>query len=391
MTKTNFRLIVPMVGKGSRFSSMGFAMPKPLIMVDDRTIIEHSMGSFSIPDTCELIFIVRSEHVTNFAIDKFLKLKFGEKTKVVSVDKETRGSVETVLEARGEFEDQVPMAVWCSDVFFGDGKFTPEPKEVNRSLNYTLTTKANSPGYSYIKSDNRGLVTLVAEKKVISEQANLGYYAFESGKLFCEYADKMIKSQYLVNGEFYLAPLYNLLISDGLRVTFEEIGRSHFFGTPKEMEFYRECVLKRFGHGKIALAADHSGYELKEALKVVLGELGLDFVDCGAFSDSPSDYATYSKVLIEGIKRGDCSHGFLLCRSANGQAIFANKFKHIRCAYVFDEWTAKHSVEHNCANVFAIPSHYVKGDLLKSIVETLKKAEFQGGRHENRVRQILDL
>lgn len=388
----NYRLIVPLLGKGSRFADEGFSMPKPLILVDDKTIIEHSMSSFDIRENCELIFLVRSEHVTNFSMDRFLKQKFGERTVVVSVNGDTRGSVESVLKAEHLINDDIPLAIWCSDVFFGDGGVIPGPDEINGCLNYVYTTTANSPAYSYIKTDEDGFVTEVAEKMVISNKANLGYYAFESGKVFIHYAKKMIHDGTKTNGEFYLAPLYNLLISDGFKVTYRDFEKSHFFGNPRELKFYKECVLNKFRDSKcIAIASDHSGYELKEELKDVLTSQGFKFVDCGAFSDSPSDYATYSKILVEQIGNGNCSHGFLICRSANGQAIYANKYKHIRCAYVFDEWTAKHSIEHNCANVFALPSKYVNNEMLEIILNRLKESTFQGGRHEDRMRRILDV
>lgn len=386
------RLVVPLVGKGSRFAELGYSMPKPLILIDDKTIIEHSMASFIIPESCQLIFIVRTEHINNYHIDAFLKQKFGNNTVIVSVDGDTRGSVESVLKAKEFINDELPLAIWCSDVFFGDGKTIPNNEKINDTLNYVYTTKANSPAYSYVKIDSNNYLTEVVEKKVISDNANLGYYAFESGKLFVKYANEMINSDYKSNGEFFLAPLYNLIIRDNIKVSYKEFERSHFFGTPKEMQFYKECVLNVFDNTKtIAISCDHSGYDLKESLKTILQKKGIKFVDCGTFSREPSDYATYSKILVEQIKNKNCSHGFLICRSANGQAIYANKYKHIRCAYIFDEWTAKHSIEHNCANVYAIPSRYIDEKHLEDIVYVLLKSRFQGGRHENRVRQILDI
>lgn len=385
------RLVVPLLGKGSRFSESGFSMPKPLIMVDDKTIIEHSMSSFHLEDTTEIIFIVREEHATNFGIDSFLSQKFGKNIKIVKVCEETRGSVESVLKARHLIDDLLPLSIWCSDVYFegeDSKKFKPNNSFIDGSLNYVLTTKANSPAYSYIKTDGKHVVE-VAEKKVISNQANLGYYNFSSGKLFCEYADKMISLDYRTNNEFFIAPIYNLLVADGLEVTHKEFQKTHFFGTPKELFFYRNCVLKDIKKSKIALSSDHSAFGLKT--KALHYLKGFECVDCGAYNDSPSDYVTYSKILIEQIKNGVCDFGFLFCRSANGQAIYANKYNFVRCAYVFDEWTAKHAIEHNCANVFAIPSQYVNDEELIKIFTTIFESKFQGGRHENRVRQIFDI
>jgi RpiB/LacA/LacB family sugar-phosphate isomerase len=384
------RLVVPLLGKGSRFSDCGFTMPKPLIMVDCRTIIEHSMDSFDLSDETEIIFIVRTEHITNFGIDSFLLQKFSKNVKIVSVSEETRGSVESVLKARQFIEDELPLSIWCSDVYFENNleKFKPSTLPINGTLNYVLTTKANSPSYSYIKTQD-DFVVEVAEKKVISNHANLGYYSFSSGKLFCSYADRMIDENYKTNGEFFIAPIYNLLISDGLLVSHKEFEKCHFFGTPKELQFYKSCVLKDIKKSKIAISSDHSGYDLKNIMVELLE--GHEFVDCGAYNDNSSDYVTYSKILIEQIKSGVCDFGFLFCRSANGQAIYANKYNFIRCAYVFDEWTAKHAIEHNCANVFAIPSQYVDKVMLRKIILTIFDSKFQGGRHENRVRQILDV
>lgn len=398
MNKIN--LVVPIAGLGKRFKDEGYAIPKPLIHIKDKTIIEHSMESIRWKD-CNLIFIVRSEDVANFNIDQYLKQKFGPDTKVIQVSYQTQGSVCSVLLAAEYINNDSPLCVWCSDVYFemkissilssaGPIRFDPY-KDVPEHLDgFLLTFKSNSSNYSYVKLNEAGFVEKVAEKMVISEWANAGLYFFRRGSQFVKYAIQMIEKNDKTNSEFYLAPMYNYLISDGLKVGTKEVEKIHIFGTPSEYRFYKDCVLNHFGCGVIGIACDHSAYELKERLKEILDGMKLHYIDYGTYSERAADYVDYSSLLIKGMKEGDCTHGFLLCRTGAGQNMFANRFKHIRSVLINDNFTAEMAISHNCANVFCIPSKYVTKEQLWEMIGVLSVTSFSGGRHEVRVRKIME-
>ena len=101
-----------------------------------------------------------------------------------------------------------------------------------------LTFTANSADHSYSAYGNDGIVTNVIEKEVISKEANVGLYHFGTGKLFMKYAREMIDNNILVKNEFYIAPMYNLMIRDGLKITAANTEKMHVLGTPHQFEFF---------------------------------------------------------------------------------------------------------------------------------------------------------
>jgi hypothetical protein len=206
-------------------------------------------------------------------MDEILRMKFGDDIKVVVLDHLTRGSVESCLYASEYIDNDAPLVIHTLDI-----EFAPvfDPKIVGSLLadGVLLTFKSNSANYSYAKCDDENYVTETAEKKAISSDACVGIYGFKRGSDFCKYAKKMIADDIRTNNEFYIAPLYNLLIKNGLKIITHPVDKMHVFGTPDEFNFYKKNVVKRFGDKPFALCCDHSGYEAKELFKSVLKGLG---------------------------------------------------------------------------------------------------------------------
>lgn len=136
---------------------------------------------------------------------------------------------------------------------------------------------------------------------------------------------------------------------------------------------------------KIALAADHGGFELKEKIKSFLEKEGHDVNDMGCHSTDSVDYPDYAEKAVEAIKSGDCLMGILICGTGIGMSIAANREQYIRAALCWDEETARLSREHNNANMLCIGARVLSTDQALSIIDMWLNAKFQGGRHQLRI------
>lgn len=381
-----YNLLLPIAGKAQRFLDAGFTMPKPLILANHKHVIDWSLDSINYSE-CNLIFIVRLDHIYNFSIDKILKQKYGNDIQIVVVDKVTRGALETCVLAEKYIDNTIPLYIYTPDVYF-EPQFNPScvGDDVDGFL---LTFLANSPDHSYSDCDINGKVSRVVEKEVISEHANVGLYYFKTGKDFLKYGKEVIDNNMLVKNEFYIAPMYNLMIRDGLNVTCHDTEKMHVLGTPETFKFFCDRVTARFGKKPIALSCDHSGYELKEKAKTILEMKGIEYIDVGTYVNKSCDYYDYVSQAVTLIHSNECDHAISFCRSGQGVNLSANKCADIISALVFDSYTAEYSIRHNCANHFAIPSKYVDVKTLEEIIDKLCVTTFDGGRHFTRLNKFL--
>jgi len=378
-------LLVPIAGKGQRFVDDGFHMPKPLIMVDDKHIIDWSFLSIN-KDEYDIVFVVRKEHIYNFGMDTILRNKFGEDIKIVETDKITSGTVASCLLAKDFINNEQELVIYTLDVHF-QNKFSINDVD-KESDGFILTFKANNPAYSYAELDDNGLVLRTAEKEVISENAAVGIYYFKEGSTFVKYAEEMVDKNLRTNNEFYVCPLYNLMIKDGLKVRTKQVEKMYLMGTPTELNFFKNHVNKKFGEKPIALCSDHSGFELKEITKQILDERGLKYIDFGTYVKKDCDYNDYVKSVAQFIQDKYCDFGFVFCRSGQGVNMSANKQKGIRSSLISDEWTAEMAVRHGCSNVFAFSEKNIDKDLMEKCIHKIQHNTFDGGRHINRVQRL---
>ena len=142
---------------------------------------------------------------------------------------------------------------------------------------------------------------------------------------------------------------------------------------------------------KIALGADHAGFEEKEKLKKTLDELGVEYEDVGTFSTDSVDYPDFAQKVGEKVESGEAEQGILVCGSGIGVAIAANKMHGIRAAQAWNEETARLARQHNNANVLTIGARVIAEEEIPKIVKAWFSADFEGGRHEKRVEKIMDL
>ncbi|NRF39260.1 ribose 5-phosphate isomerase B [Pedobacter foliorum] len=137
---------------------------------------------------------------------------------------------------------------------------------------------------------------------------------------------------------------------------------------------------------KIAIGADHAGFEYKELLKSYLADF--EVKDFGTHSSQSVDYPDFAHPVASAVESGEYAFGVLVCGSANGVAITANKHQQVRAAICWLNELAALSRQHNNANVLCIPARFVSEDLAKEMTTTFINTPFEGGRHEGRVGKI---
>jgi ribose 5-phosphate isomerase B len=139
---------------------------------------------------------------------------------------------------------------------------------------------------------------------------------------------------------------------------------------------------------KIAIGCDHAGYELKAAIITHFKALGHDITNYGTDGPDSVDYPDFAHPVCEDVETEKADLGVLICGSANGMAMSANKHQNVRCALSWLPEIAALGRQHNNANVVAIPARFVTKTLGIDIAETFINEKFEGGRHERRVNKI---
>lgn len=139
---------------------------------------------------------------------------------------------------------------------------------------------------------------------------------------------------------------------------------------------------------KIAVGADHRGYNAKSLVKSLLSELGHEVVDVGTDSTKACDYPDAAYSASRAVRDGECELGVLFCGTGIGMCMSANKVRGIRAALCHDELTTEMARRHNNANVLCLPADLVGDALVRRIVEVWLKTPFEGGRHDQRVNKI---
>ena len=133
--------------------------------------------------------------------------------------------------------------------------------------------------------------------------------------------------------------------------------------------------------------SDHAGFEMKEHLRHFLNEAGFDVIDKGTYSAESTDYPDFAHAVAREVEGGEAT-GILLCGSANGVAIAANRHIGVRAAICWMEEIAKMARQHNNANIICIPARYINNSLAETMTSVFLETEFEGGRHQRRVEKI---
>lgn len=142
---------------------------------------------------------------------------------------------------------------------------------------------------------------------------------------------------------------------------------------------------------KIAIAADHGGFELKNILRDYLCEKGNEVIDLGTNSSDSVDYPDYALLCTKEVVQKNVDFGILVCGTGVGISIAANKVKGIRCALCPSPEIAALTKQHNNANIISLGGRFTSPDVAKKIVDAYMSAEFEGDRHQKRINKISDI
>ncbi len=139
---------------------------------------------------------------------------------------------------------------------------------------------------------------------------------------------------------------------------------------------------------KICISSDHAGYEVKEFIKELIIKSKISIIDLGPFVKKSVDYPDFAKKVSNRISKKKSDIGILVCGSGTGMAISANKTRGIRAAVGYNLKSTQLSRQHNNANILCLGSRLTKKKDIKKIVSTFLKTEFEGGRHNRRIKKI---
>lgn len=235
-------IVIPMAGEGSRFVNAGFTDPKPLIPVRGKPMIELVVRNIAPKQQHRFIFICQASHAKAYGLNSFLH-GIAPNSEVVQLEGTTEGALCSVLAARQYIDSESPLVIANSDQLIESGidDFYDHWMAVDLD-GLILTMRATDAKWSFAAVRSDGLVSEVAEKRPISNEATVGVYGFRRGCDFVSAADDMIAKNLRVNNEFYVAPVYNQLIEKGARVGVYNIGdvgvRMRGLGTPEDLATY---------------------------------------------------------------------------------------------------------------------------------------------------------
>tara|TARA_B100000963_G_scaffold324156_1_gene309457 strand:- start:5375 stop:6745 length:1371 start_codon:yes stop_codon:yes gene_type:complete len=232
----NLNILIPMAGAGSRFEKAGYTFPKPLIDVKGKPMIQVVVENLNID--ANYIYVVQSSHRKKYNLDTLLNL-ITPGCKIVEVEGITEGAACTALLAKEYINNDTPLFFANSDQFveWDSNEFMYKMQETN-SDGGIVSFKGTHPKWSFAKTNDKGIVTEVAEKNPISNTATVGYYYWKKGSDFVKYAEEMIEDNIRVNGEFYVCPVYNQAIKDNKQIRTFNISKMWGLGTPEDLNYY---------------------------------------------------------------------------------------------------------------------------------------------------------
>ena len=232
------KILIPMAGEGSRFAKEGYTFPKPLVDVGGIPMIQAVVQNLDFD--AEYIFLVRQEHLSKYEglPDTLHRITNGN-FKIVAVDGLTEGAACTALLAKEYIDNDEDLLIANSDqvIEYEKENFKTLKNMTNvDAIVYTFNDV--HPKWSFVKTNSRGYITEVAEKKPISNIATCGVYWYRKGSDFVKHAEEMIEKNIRVKNEFYIAPVYNELIRTGKSLIPFYVHKMWGIGTPEDLAVY---------------------------------------------------------------------------------------------------------------------------------------------------------
>jgi NDP-sugar pyrophosphorylase family protein len=235
-------IVMPMAGRGNRFVEAGFDVPKPLIDVRGRPMYAWATDGLPLDEAHRLIFICLAEHLTNRALEADIRTRYAAHDPViVPLDHVTQGQACTVLEARQWIDNDEPLLIFNADTYCPTTVADAARRFGPQAAGILDLFRADGEKWSFARLDADDRVSETAEKRRISDWASTGLYYFRRGSDFVRHGQAMIDENDRSGNEFYVAPIYNRLIAEGLEVRGNRVDKVWVLGTPEDLSrFERE-------------------------------------------------------------------------------------------------------------------------------------------------------
>ena len=233
MKKIN--ILIPMAGNGQRFLDAGYDLPKFLIDIFGKPMIENVVNSLSLDGN--YIYIVQKKHYNQYNLELLLN-SITPGCTIIQLDEKTDGAARTTLYAEKIINNDSPLIIFNSDqIIEWDSKSFENFIDHNLD-GVVVTFKAEGPKWSYVKINDLGLINEVAEKIQISNDATAGVYYWSKGSDYVTSAKQMIEKNIKVNNEFYVAPVYNEAILNNKKIYAFPLKKMWAVGTPEDLKIY---------------------------------------------------------------------------------------------------------------------------------------------------------
>jgi len=232
-------IVLPIAGRGSRFAVAGYAQPKPLIEIHGTPMISLVAANVRPMRSHRFIFIAQYEHLETTHLREVLQ-RSAPGCAILGIDGITQGAACTALAAKLLINNDDPVMFANSDQYVdADINTYLGTMDSTGADGLIMTFPASDPKWSFVGRDAHGAVSRVVEKEVVSHEATVGIYNFRRGRDFVAAAERMIARNRRVNGEFYVAPVYNEMIEDGAKIVTHDIGsRMYGLGIPADLEAF---------------------------------------------------------------------------------------------------------------------------------------------------------
>lgn len=252
-------IVIPMAGRGSRFANAGYTVPKPLIPVGGKPMIQWVIDNIRPAREHRFIFLCLEEHLMKYPDVPRTLDALCPACRIVNVDRVTEGAACTVLLARDEIDNEEPLMIANSDQWVDfDVNAYLQAGDLGGVDGLIMTFWSDHPKWSYCRMREDGSVSECVEKQVVSNEATVGIYNFRRGSDFVRAADRMIERDLRVNNEFYVAPTYNQLIEEGQRIVTYNVGREYDgmwgLGIPEDLEIFMRT--EHFGRLKAEMGGE---------------------------------------------------------------------------------------------------------------------------------------